>query len=76
MSLLSVKDTAAKLGVIPGLVYSLIAGRKLRYCRVGNGRGRLRVPAEAVDEYLSRSTFAPQEPKAPAVRVRLKHLKI
>jgi excisionase family DNA binding protein len=76
MGLLSVKDAAARLGVSPGLIYSLVTGRKLRYVRVGNGRGRLRIPEDAIEEYLARSTFAPQEAKAPAVRVKLKHLRI
>jgi excisionase family DNA binding protein len=76
MSLLSVKDAASRLGVSAGLIYSLVAGRKLRFVRVGNGRGRIRIPEDAIDEYLSRVTFAPQEPKVPAVRVKLKHLSL
>jgi excisionase family DNA binding protein len=74
--LLTVKQSAGRLGVSPGLVYSLVAGRKLRFVRVGNGRGRIRIPEDAIEEYLSRATFAPQETKAPAVRVKLKHLKL
>jgi excisionase family DNA binding protein len=74
--LLTVKEAAARLGISPGLVYSLISGRKLRFVRVGNGRGRIRVPEDAIDEYLARSTFAPQEPKPVPARVRLKHLKL
>jgi excisionase family DNA binding protein len=75
--LLSVKDTASRLGSSPGLVYSLVAGRRLRYVRIGHGRGRIRIPEDAVDEYLARSTVAPQEPKEPpSPRVRLKHLRL
>jgi excisionase family DNA binding protein len=72
--LLTVKQAAERLRVSPGLIYSLVGGRKLRFVRVGNGRGRLRIPEDAIEEYLARSTFAPQEPKAVPVRVRLKHL--
>ncbi len=74
--MLTVKQAAARLGVSPGLVYSLVAGRKLRFVCIGNGRGRIRVPTDAIDEYLTRSTFAPQEPKEPSGRVRLKHLRL
>ena len=74
--LLSVKDTASRLGISPGLVYSLVAGRKLRFVRIGNGRGRIRIPEDAIGEYLARSTFAPQEPQPPSGRVRLKHLRL
>ena len=74
--ILTVKDTASRLGVSPGLVYSLVAGRKLRFVRIGNGRGRIRIPEEAIGEYLARSTFAPQEQRAPSGPVRLRHLRL
>jgi excisionase family DNA binding protein len=74
--LLTVKQAAARLGVSSGLIYSLVAGRKLRFARVGNGRGRIRIPEGAIDEYMARATFAPQEQKPPPGRVRLKHLKL
>jgi excisionase family DNA binding protein len=76
MSLLTVSEAAARLGVSPGLIYSLVAGRKLRFARVGNGRGRIRIPEDAIGEYVSQATFAPQEQKPPPGRVRLKHLKL
>ena len=44
--LLTVKVSADRLGISPGLVYSLVAGRKLRFVRIGNGRGRIRIPEE------------------------------
>ena len=74
--LLTVKQAAERLGVSPGLIYTLISGRRLRFVRIGNGRGRLRVGEDAIEEYLARSTFAPQEPNAVPVRVKLKHLKL
>jgi excisionase family DNA binding protein len=74
--LLTVKETASRLGLSPGLVYSLVAGRKLRFVRIGNGRGRIRIPEDAIGEYLAHSTFALQEPQTPSGRVRLKHLRL
>jgi len=74
--MLSVKAAAALLGISPSLVYSLVAGRKLRFCRVGNGRGRIRIPDDAIGEYLARCTFDAREDKpiVPARNPRLKHL--
>jgi excisionase family DNA binding protein len=76
MTLLTVNQAAGRLAVSPGLVYSLVAGRKLRFVRVGNGRGRIRIPEDAIGEYVSRATYAPQEQKPPPGRVRLKHLNL
>lgn len=76
MRTLTVKQAAELLGVSPSLVYSLIASRKLRFCRIGNGRGRLRVPEDAIEEYLARCTFGVREDKPVPQRVRLKHLKL
>ncbi len=74
--MLSVKAAAALLGISPSLVYSLVAGRKLRFCRVGNGRGRIRIPDDAIGEYLARCTFDAKEenPIAPSRAPQLKHL--
>jgi len=74
--MLSVKQAAARLGVSPGLVYSLIAGRRLRFCRVGNGRGRIRIPDDAIGEYLARCTFDIKEEKPAPINPRLKHIKL
>ncbi len=74
--LLTVKDAASRLGISPGLVYSLVAGRKLRFVRVGNGRGRIRIPEDAIDEYVSRATVAPVDARPLPGRVKLKHLKL
>ena len=74
--LLTVKDTATRLGISPGLVYSLAAGRKLRLVRIGNGRGRIRIPEEAIEEYLARSTFAPAGAAKVERAGRLRHLRL
>jgi excisionase family DNA binding protein len=74
--MLTVAQAAERLGISASLVYSLISGRKLRHCRVGNGRGRIRIPEDAVGEYLARCTFGPNEEEARATPHRLKHLRL
>ena len=36
---MTVRQAADRLEISPSLVYSLIQGGKLRYARIGNGRG-------------------------------------
>lgn len=76
--MLTVTQTAERLGISPSLVYSLISGRKLRFCRVGNGRGRIRIPEDAIGEYLARCTFEAGEDRPPvsAPTPKLKHLRL
>lgn len=73
---MTVKQAAARLEVSPSLVYSLIAAGKLRYHRVGHGRGRLRVPEDAIGEYLARCTFAPEEEKPAPKLPKLRHIRL
>ena len=73
----TVAEAAKCLGISVSLVYGLISGRKLRFCRVGNGRGRIRISEDAIGEYLARCTFGPQEKSTPTrveAPARLKHL--
>jgi excisionase family DNA binding protein len=72
----TVKEAAIKLEVSPALVYSLAASGKLRYCRVGHGRGRIRIPEDAIQEYLARCTFDVKEQKPAPPAPRLKHLRL
>jgi len=72
----TVAEAAKCLGISVSLVYGLISGRKLKYCRVGNRRGQIRIPEDAVDECLARCTFDTQEPESPPQRVRPKHIKL
>jgi excisionase family DNA binding protein len=51
MKTFSVAEAAKELGVSPGTVYALCAGRKLRHERIGLGRGTIRIPADALEEY-------------------------
>ncbi len=71
-----VAEAAKILDVSPSLIYSLIASGKLRFCRIGNGRGRLRIPADAIEEYLARCTFGVREEKPVASMPRLKHIRL
>jgi excisionase family DNA binding protein len=74
--MLTVKQAAERLGVSPGLIYSLVSARKIRYTRVGHGRGRLRIPEDALEEYVAKATFGVEETKPEPRRFRLKHLKL
>jgi excisionase family DNA binding protein len=54
--LLTVKEAAERLNASAALVYDLVGARKMRSCRIGNGRGRIRIPESAIDEYLASVT--------------------
>ena len=56
MRLLSVRETANLLGVSVALVYGLCTRRKIRHERHGLGRGTIRIPEDALDEYRKRVT--------------------
>ncbi|MBV9126016.1 MAG: helix-turn-helix domain-containing protein [Planctomycetes bacterium] len=68
MSLLTVKQAAAHLGVSPATVYALCAFRRLRHERHGLGRGRILIPLEALEEYRQSVTVEVGEPPSPAPR--------
>lgn len=48
-----VAQVAAALDVHPSTIYRDIEAGKLRALRVGTGRGALRIPQAAFDEYLA-----------------------
>lgn len=73
---MTVKAAAEKLEVSPSLIYSLVAAGKLRFCRVGHGRGRIRIPEDAIEEYLARCTYDVREEKPAAWMPRLKHIRL
>ena len=73
---MNVKQAAERLEISVSLVYSLAAAGKLRHCRVGHGRGRLRIPEDAIEEYLARCTFGVREEKPAASLPRLKHIQL
>jgi excisionase family DNA binding protein len=75
-----VAEAAQRLEVSAGLVYALCAAGKLRHSRVGLGRGCIRIPEDAIREYLDRCMVGarPAVPApAPAARLpELTHLRL
>jgi excisionase family DNA binding protein len=76
MKTFSVAEAAKELGVSAGTVYALCAGRRLRHERIGLGRGTIRIPADALDEYRRSVTVGTDRAVSmpPSARVKLKHL--
>jgi excisionase family DNA binding protein len=75
--MLKVKEAAERLRISAGTLYSLCASRQIRHVRVGAGRGSIRIPEEAVAEYLERQTVAVASPSPAPQRARpLKYLNL
>jgi excisionase family DNA binding protein len=74
----TVKGAAKELGVSPSLIYGLCAAGKIRHERHGLGRGVIRIPKEALDEYRQNCTRqAPTvAPVAGVTRRTFEHLKL
>ena len=70
----TVKQAAQELSLSISLVYALVAAGKIRHERHGMGRGVIRIPKEALDEYRKQSTVTGATSAAPALK--LKHLKL
>jgi excisionase family DNA binding protein len=75
MKMFSVNEAAKELGVSAGTVYALCSRRRIRHERIGLGRGTIRIPADAIDEYRQRQTVPPaarkvEDEAAPAPRAR------
>ena len=66
--LLSVRQTAERLGVSEQVVYQLCARRLLRHSRVGLGRGKIAITEDAVAEYLKSREVGPESAPPPASR--------
>jgi excisionase family DNA binding protein len=60
-TLLTVEEAAEVLRLKRGTVYNLVATRKIRHSRVGCGHGRIVIPADAIEEYLSQTTVGVEE---------------
>ena len=78
--LYSVKQAAALLSGSVALVYQLCARGALRHTRIGAPglRGRIRIPQDAIEEYLKErevGTAKPKPPPARKQRVILDHLR-
>lgn len=78
VQLLKVKEVADALRVSASLVYSLIESGRLPACRVGRGRGSVRVLAEDLTNYIESSRVQVGEAARPRPRRRekLKHIKL
>jgi len=77
MKTFTVKQAAIELGISTALVYALIARRKIRHERHGLGRGTIKIPEDAIEEYRRTVTVAPelaQNAAVPAGGRRYKHL--
>ena len=70
----TVKQAAKELSISVSLVYALVATGKIRHERHGIGRGVIRIPKEALDEYRKQSTVTGAASAAPVLK--LKHLKL
>lgn len=74
----TVKTAAKELGISSSLVYGLCAARKIRHERHGMGRGVIRIPREALDEYRLNCTKgeASVPPAKKVTRRTFEHLKL
>lgn len=70
MAILSVRAAAERLGVSTALIYGLCSSRRIRHERHGLGRGRIKIPEEAIDEYRREVTVSPASARTtrPAAR--------
>jgi excisionase family DNA binding protein len=74
MKYLTVGEVAERLCVSKAAVYALCSreGAAIRHLRLGAARTTIRIPADALDDYLAGATVeawaAPHEPPAPPRR--------
>ena len=76
--MLTVKQAAERLGVSPALIYALVERRRIRHERHGLGRGVIRIPEDALEEYRQTREVgaASAAPVPDGRRVKLKHLRV
>jgi excisionase family DNA binding protein len=79
MRTFSVSEAAQELGISIGTVYGLCSRRRLRHERHGLGRGVIRIPEDAIEEYrrgvtVSAAEATPAPP--PRRKVTLKNLRL
>jgi excisionase family DNA binding protein len=70
----TVKQAAAKLGISTKLTYALCAAGKIRHERYGLGRGTIRIPPEALEDYRQSCTVAAPRPAVCSPERTFKHL--
>lgn len=75
--MMTVKQAAETLGVSAGLMYELVAARRIAHERHGLGRGKILIPLVAIEDYRLRQTIGVQleSVRARPRRAKLKHLK-
>jgi excisionase family DNA binding protein len=74
-TLLTVKQAAERLGVSAATVYQLCSARRIRHERYGVGRGTIKIPEDALDEYRRSVTVEPAiATLRPRGAQRFKHL--
>ncbi len=61
----TVKEAAALLSISAQSVYKMCSQKKVRHLRLGIGRGTVRIPASALDDFIAQATVQPDEPAAP-----------
>ena len=78
MRLLSVRETAESLDISRGTVYALCSAKLIRHERYGLGRGTIKIPEDAIDEYRQSVTIEkqPAARSSPPAPIRLKHLRL
>src|SRR5687768_13376909 len=75
VAMLSVKQAAERLGISVALVYALCAQKRIRHERHGLGRGVIRIPEDAIEEYRRTVTVEPAAVEyRPAGTKKFKHL--
>ena len=68
MTLLTAKEAASRLGVSVTTVYALCNRHApaLRHMRIGPKGGIVRIPADAIGEYLTSAELSPADKPPPA----------
>ena len=70
MKLLTVRESAARLGCSEALVYLLSAERRLPHVGLGTGRGTIRIAEDDINEYVKNSRI-----DAHSLTKGLKHIR-
>ena len=77
MALMKVKEVAEYLNVCDSFVYALMDSGRLKHHVLGKGQGGKRVSMEQIQQYLQsveKGGDPEPKPKAPAQKIKLKHL--
>ena len=79
----TVKEAAARLRLSAASVYDLCKKKALRHRRVGPGRGKIVIPADALEDYLAGSEVGaaggaapPPPPVNPPARPKPLHVRM